>query len=609
MKTDKSLKPNIYGSYQPGIDPEQDAWFTAFFIENHLDYYTHPDHAATPEQVRFMVYTEEDDRYYPCSLKMFDTIMAREESKYLASQYQAAYLRVLELVNAQIEDKTERRYLEALLRIKYEHEIKDQIMIPSRLEKRLLRIFMNRTQIEDPRLEDKTLRNRRMAEMLESTPLHDAMNRLEAQEMHSLPKTLSGLRELADYMEFHRLLNLAVEQSLWKDDKNEPADAQMLLQLIRRPIKGQGLQPLLEFLGIVLARTDTAYKPRGKKILWLANESGEIVGDLSLIKYLIHLGHKIIIVLKGGPIYTRACFQDAFEDSVLSRAFEGALLLTDSNLRKNELVQHLKSDYSLIVISDGTREKLNLLLVSTTFARMFKEVDGVISRGSDQKKRFFDTPFQFTQDIYNIRRDKNGLAHIAFKPRHPDIIKFAHADLEKKARSIIERMAEARQKGMTVIFYSGIIGSIPGKIKVAKKIMTTFIHHLEQQSDMTFIINPSEFFEPGMDADDLMYMWEIVQRSGYIDIWRFQSTDDIVQAFSLMKKRVPPEWVGKDATYSTGCTKEMKIALDVLKEHPEMQIIGPAREKFMRRQDYGVGKMYDKRLPDIRQIAGIRSRR
>jgi hypothetical protein len=41
-------------SYLPGENPERDAWYTAFFIENHLDYYSHPDHAATPEQVRKM---------------------------------------------------------------------------------------------------------------------------------------------------------------------------------------------------------------------------------------------------------------------------------------------------------------------------------------------------------------------------------------------------------------------------------------------------------------------------------------------------------------------------------------------------------------------------
>ena len=161
---------------------------------------------------------------------------------------------------------------------------------------------------------------------------------------------------------------------------------------------------------------------------------------------------------------------------------------------------------------------------------------------------------------------------------------------------IINEMKLAREKGMAVSFYSGIIGSIPGKIDVAKKIMSVFIGYLEEQLSETFIINPSRYYEPGMDADDLMYMWEIVQKSGYIDIWRFQTYDDIVESFKIIGKRVPPEWVGKDATYSTGCTKEMHIALDVQIKHPEMQIIGPSTEKFMRRKDYGVGKMYDQRL-------------
>jgi hypothetical protein len=99
-----------------------------------------------------------------------------------------------------------------------------------------------------------------------------------------------------------------------------------------------------------------------------------------------------------------------------------------------------------------------------------------------------------------------------------------------------------------------------------------------------------------MDADDLMYMWEIVQRSGQIDIWRFQTWDDINRAFQILGRKVPPEWVGKDATFSTGCTKEMRIALEVQKQFPEMQIIGPSREKFMRRGEYGVGSMYDRCL-------------
>jgi hypothetical protein len=51
--------------YKPGEDPIRDAWYTTFFIENHLDYYAYPDHVYPPEQVRFMVYTEGNERFYP----------------------------------------------------------------------------------------------------------------------------------------------------------------------------------------------------------------------------------------------------------------------------------------------------------------------------------------------------------------------------------------------------------------------------------------------------------------------------------------------------------------------------------------------------------------
>jgi hypothetical protein len=40
----------------------------------------------------------------------------------------------------------------------------------------------------------------------------------------------------------------------------------------------------------------------------------------------------------------------------------------------------------------------------------------------------------------------------------------------------------------------------------------------------------------------------------------------------------------------------MQIALDVQQKHPEMQLIGPSKERFVRRKEYGVGTMYDRRL-------------
>jgi hypothetical protein len=389
-----------------------------------------------------------------------------------------------------------------------------------------------------------------------------------------------------------------VEPSLWKSDESIEYTEEVFLRIFDRPLTGNGIEALFRFLG-TQTPNDQSPEVGTKKILWLADEAGEFVVDLAIINYLAKLGHKIIIAFKGGPLFTKVDFKDALEDEVLSRELEGALFLQEKNMNKNELVKTLRSDYDIIAISDGTRENLNLLLASTTFARMFKEVDGIISRGHDQRRRFFVTHFQFTQDIFNISLDDQGTVSILYKPKHPAVIKFSHKDLENKAKKIIDQMVDAKKHGMTVVFYSGIIGSIPGKIFMAKKIMSVFIEYLKRQFAMTFIINPSEYFEPGMDADDLMYMWEIVQRSGHIDIWRFQTYSDIAQAFQIMDSKVPAEWVGKDATFSTGCTKEMHIALEVQEKYSEMQIIGPAKEKFMRRSEYGVGKMYDKRLGEI----------
>ena len=590
--------PTLTRPYRIGSDPVQDAWFTAFFIENHLDHITHPEQAASPEQVRFMVYTEEDERYFPCSQRMFEAIMGRRKSRFMTQKYQEVLERVMTLIEEQIEDDHDRRFLEALIRIKYEHEIKDQIMIPSRLEKRLVTIFLKRTQIEDPYMCDKALRNRRMYRALNSDACRRAMNRVDGEHLERVPQTLLGLREFADYLELTRLIALSSEKSLWESDRAETYTESDYLNLFSRPITGNGVEPLLKFLEIVPGDKRNA-GGAGKRILWLVDEAGEVCVDLVIVKYLTKLGHKIIMAFKEGPLYRKVDFSDIQADEILDRELEEVLLIKEKNLTKNELLAKIRSDYRIIAVSDGTRENLNLLLASTSFARIFKEVDGIISRGADQKRRFFDTPFQFTQDVYNLTADDDGRVEIAFKPKHPMVIKFSHADLERKAFSIIDQMEAAKKKGMTVIFYSGIIGSVPGKIKTAKQIMSVFIEYLKKTSSMIFIINPSEFYEPGMDADDLMYMWEIVQRSGNIDIWRFQTAEDIGKAFQSMNKKVPPEWVGKDATFSTGCTKEMKIAVEVQKAHPEMQIIGPSHEKFMRRNEYGIGKMYDRRLGAI----------
>ena len=141
------------------------------------------------------------------------------------------------------------------------------------------------------------------------------------------------------------------------------------------------------------------------------------------------------------------------------------------------------------------------------------------------------------------------------KPHAPGIRKFSEQALTAKARTIIKSMRASKDSGKAVMFYSCIIGSIPGQTATAIKVADTFVRSLRERLDQVFIINPAEYFEPGMDGDDLMFMWEQVQRSGLINIWRFQSMEDIEASFGLMGLKVPPVWSGKDATFSTGCTR------------------------------------------------------
>ncbi|MBU4013024.1 MAG: protein-glutamate O-methyltransferase family protein [Proteobacteria bacterium] len=590
---------NVDITYRIGEDPEKDAWFTAFFIENHMDHFAYPDHVASPEQLTFMIHIEDDERYYPCSEKMFEAIINKNNSSFIQQKYKEVFQRIMELIDSQIEDEWDKSFLKALIRIKFLHETHDEMMIPSRLEKRLLKIFLNRTLIDDPFLCEKAIRNNRVNKAICSEAFKKAINQIDNTAVLEHPATLAGIKEFIEHVEIKRLLSLSVEKSLWESDESKAYKEDDFHKLFNRQMIGNGVKPLLNFLGIESKQIQLK-EEQAKKILWLADESGEIIVDIAIIKYLAKLGHKIIIAFKEAPLYTKVDFIDVQADEILSKQLEGAFFIKEKNLGKNELVGILRSDNNIIAISDGTRENFNPLLTSKVFSRIFREVDGIISKGQDQKRRIFENHFQFTRDIFNISRGEDGSIQILYKPKHPSVIKFSHGDLERKAKIIIDQMEEAKKNGMTVIFYSGIIGSIPGKTKIAKKIMSAFINFLKSQFAMTFIINPAEYFETGMDADDLMYMWEIVQGSGYIDIWRFQSYDDIAKAFQIMDKKVPPEWVGKDATYSTGCTKEMRIALDVQKKHPEMQIIGPSVEKFMRRDEYGIGKMYDQRLSERR---------
>jgi len=600
-----SLKPNDFIPAAGACTPESqedaaaDAWLTNFFTENHLDFETQPDEVASPEQVRFVVHLSENAVYYPCSAELFEAISTKQSDSYLQARYQEVWTVVERLVEDVISDGLKRTFLLKLLRMKFEHDTHDGILLPSRLKKRLIKIFINKSKIDTPYFPAKVQLNKRVQTLISRPNLWHIFNWIDQHTVLSF-ESLEDLKAEAAKLQLQRMFRLCVAHELWADGKEGTEIPEVdFIAILNRPLTGNGV----EALQACLQRPQDApgsCTVDPKKILWLSNEAGEIIVDLKIIRFLLGWGHKIILVVKDGFYLNKVSRYDVEHDPILQQELRAAIFIKDPAISKKELLEQLKRDTQLFIISDGTQERLNLLRTSTTFARMFKEADVVISKGVDQYRRLFATPFRFTRDVFNVRLGEDGQEVIvSYKPKHPEAVNFSEQDLKEKAQGIIQQMDAAKKRGDKVIFYSAIIGSIPGEMENAIQILAAFVGHLRYIYKKSFIINPAEHFVPGMDADDLMYMWEVVQRSGLIDIWRFQTVEDIETSFRLLESEVPPEWLGKDATYSTGCTKEMNIALGVQRQHPEMQIIGPAKERFLRRSEYGIGKLYDRRLSDI----------
>ena len=579
-------KPAIRYSY--GEDPDMDAWLTNFFTENHLAYEPFPDIVASPEQLNFIVHMDGEPFYYPCSDKLFDAIISKKADNLLTTSYMQVWGAVEELVRKLIEDPFKQQYLLSLLSIKFQHEISSKVLLPFRMIKRMLSVFTTISEISRPLDQEKELYNQRALDFFTGNRFRDRFNSLSGIDLRQ-NNTLDELDYQLDIIRLRRLFLLSTISPLWENgdipttktlddllDKNKNIDCEVW-QWFCDELK------------------DISSGKRQPYILWTGTCSGQIICDLLIISQLMKMGIRVILAVKHGFFFHSISYLDLLEDPVLEPLLKDADFIANQKISKNELLQRLAASNKLLVISDGTRESFNPLLTSVTFARAFKEVDMVICR-CRQSRECFMNHFQFTRDLLSIIDDGPGKIDILHKPRHPGAIRFSESSLRRKAEQLIRKVRRAREGGKTCMFYSAIVGSIPGQLEMAKKILDVFVSYLRESMDDVIIINPGEHFEEGMDADDIMYMWEIFQRSGVIDIWRFQNVSDVEKSFQLMGGKVPPEWTGKDATYSTGCTKEMEIAMDIQRKFPEMQLIGPSWEKFQRRKEYGVGKLYDRAL-------------
>ncbi len=562
-----------------GTDPILDARLLHFMTENNLEHSIDPEKNASPEQLRFMVALDADAIYAPCTDAMFAHLLSERADPMVLNEYVGRLTRVKQLIDAFVTDAYTRRKISALCELKYRQALVKPTLIPSRLAKRFNTILMTQSGLDDPYRERKRLFNRRAFAAIQSEAVKSLLYACP-RDLHECG-AIPDVRFALDSLELRRLLLLGTTASIWEREGSGPSRETFERDLLAFPRDFAPLEAVLQ------PRAGTSLK-----ILYLPDVAGGVLFDLLAVKTLLRLGHRVIFALKDGFYFDAPAMWDTDGDPILDAALDGAHFLEEPRVSKNALLQVMREN-PLTVISDGTRERLNLYRTSVTFARAWKEADLILAKGALNHRRLIETSHQFTRDVASYFRDANGMFHLDFKPRAASARSFSEADITAKAEEIINGMRAARASGKSVMFYSAIIGSIPGQTKTAIALVTAFVAHLREKLSDTHIINPAEYFEEGMDADDLMFMWEKVQRSGLIDVWRFQTHFDIEKSFELLGRKVPPAWAGKDATFSTGCTKEMQIALSMQARQPEMQIIGPDPQKFFRRREYGVGKFCD----------------
>lgn len=558
--------------------PKLDAWLFHFSNENNIEYLLNPSIIASPEQLRFMVALKDNQFYTPSSDEVFFDILYERKEK-LHTQYEDCWRVIEEMVASYQLEKTDYDRIISYCRYKYNAAVIGNIVLPSRFSKRLVGIVISQCGRYDPYTERKLKANALAQNFLQDKGLRKLLYRLP-DEVNS-GKNISSLQTWLALIEIKRLMTLGTLPLLYKGTATL-SDAKKALEAIDDDVS-------------ILSEAFEGFDKERKKFLFITARVGWIMFDLTLAWRLVRLGHQVVMVVKDDFYFNAPVLKDLETDPVLHEAVKEAFVVDSSSVTKNELLQLLR-EHRLLIISDGTSEQLNLCRANVTFARAWKECDVVIASGRRQKHVLMDTSHEFTRDIVCFWRDKEGTFKIQHRKRADWVMKFAEKDLVGKADAIITSMKKAKAKGQKVMFYSAIIGSIPGQTKVAISLVNVFVQYLREHLDNTFIINPAEYFIEGMDGDDLMYMWELVQRSGLLDVWRFQTFDDIERSFAFLNEKIPASWLGKDSTFSTGCTKEMKIALDVQHHYPELQIIGPPAESFFRRRDYGIGKYYDASL-------------
>ncbi len=397
-----------------GEDPVFDAWLLHFMTANHLESFIDPVKNASPEQLRFMVALDENQVFAPCSDWQFKRLVTPGLETDLLKVYASVWLALVKLVKNHVSDRYQRRLILNLCRHKFRQALDSSIMIPWRLLKGMITIFLSRSGLDDPYRNRKSILFSRGKAFVES----DFFRRAIESCPYPVPECecLEDMRFELDMIELERIFRLASLPDQWSQD------------LFTGDFEQYSKMYSKDDVDFSPVRDTFHGNSTGLKILYLPDETGGLMADLLMIKSLLRQGHSVILSLREGFCFDNPTFWDRDTDPLLAEALKGALFISENRISKNDLLASLRQN-PFAVISDGTRERLNLVRCSVTFARAWKESDLVLAKGWGNRRRLIGNTHLFTRDVICFYRTLKGEFRLEFKAKSANVRKFSEADI------------------------------------------------------------------------------------------------------------------------------------------------------------------------------------
>ena len=406
-----------------GDHPGFDAWFYSFCAENNIEHGINPSGVASPEQLRFMVAMDERQVYAPCSDATFRELAAsfhlRSFPPRVRSQYIAAWRSIIRVVRYE-KDRQKRRDMINYCRHRFRGCLALGNILPSRLVKRLVTTLISHFDAGDPWLNERLFYNETLASFLRSQTLQKALGRLpDGLSAEGIP----DLRRALDLAELARLFHLAGRSH------------HTLTQLIHNCAAAESgkceLPDIFTGSEAFTPQVEELFPGPPRTFLYICAMEGGLALDLRIIQTLLRLGHKVILTLKEAPVYYAPTVWDVDRDPLLVDNLPESHIFKAPAASKNELLRRLREN-RLLIISDGTGERLNLYRTSVTFARAWKESDAIIARGRCNRDVLLGTSHLFTRDVFCFWEDR-GEVRMQLKPHAPGIRKFSEQALTATA--------------------------------------------------------------------------------------------------------------------------------------------------------------------------------